>query len=194
MAVALFHGGAALDGVLGLLDGELRLVDGHITRLLDARQDGVEIALGGGAGAGLGACLGLPGILPGGVLGLARAGAADDDGGLALPVVDDHGAAVGALNAGLPALGGDGGAVLLGLHAQIGQQLVHVAQILHGAGEGGLVVQARAGHVQKAVVQVVGQLLHQLLLLGGLGGGGQPGGHRIHKSALDVFHCSVLLC
>ena len=116
VAVTLVYGGAALDGVLCLLDGNLRLVDGHVARLLHPRQNGIEIALG--CAACLGGALGLLSALAGLRLGLLPAGAADDDGRMGAAVVDDHSAAIGALNAGLAILGGDGGrTVLFGFHA-----------------------------------------------------------------------------
>ena len=90
-----------------------------------------------------------------------------------------------------PAAGLTLGAALgpTGTRAQVAEQLVHVAQVVHGPAEGVLVAHASGGHVQKAVVQVVGQLLHHLVLCGGGRGGGQLGGHRVDKSALDLFHC-----
>ena len=71
---------------------------------------------------------------------------------------------------------------------QIGQQLVHIAQILQGHGVGVLLAGAAAGQVLPAAVEVVAQLLDQLYLCGGVCGGGQTLGNGNNEFGSDSFH------
>ena len=71
---------------------------------------------------------------------------------------------------------------------QVGQQLVHIPQVLQGQGVGLLLLRAVGGQVLPAAVQVVAQLLDQLHLSCGVSGGGQALGDGDDKSCLDFFH------
>ena len=81
------------------------------------------------------------------------------------------------------------GQLPLGAQAvQIGQQLLHAPQVLHGLVIRLVPVHALVHQVLPAAVQVLAELLNELHLGGGIGGGGQTAGHRDDKSRSHIFH------
>ena len=87
-----------------------------------------------------------------------------------------------------------GGALLAGEGAvgaqalQVGQELLHVAQVLQGLAVGLLLRYAVSKQLLEALVEVVAELLDELHLGGAVGGGGQALRHRDDESCANPFH------
>ena len=84
---------------------------------------------------------------------------------------------------------GEFGQLFLGGQAfEIVYQLVHVSQVVQRLLEGFAFRHTGGGHVQIAVVKVVGQLFNELGLGGAVRGGGQIIGHCVDKSLFHLIH------
>ena len=78
---------------------------------------------------------------------------------------------------------------LVGVQAvEVLHQLVGVPQAVQGLAVGLLRRGAGGGEILIALVEVVGQLLDELRLGHGMGGGGQLAGHRVGQTHFDVIH------
>ena len=76
---------------------------------------------------------------------------------------------------------------------EIGQQLIHISQVIQGLGIGILLCHAGGGKIQIALVEIVAELFNEIRLGVGILGGGQTGSHRDDESGFHAIHGLLLL-